>query len=276
MKRLLRIEWLKIFNYRTAKLFLLSYIAIVLLGTIFLSQDIPLLGISINLADQGIFETPVVWHFLTYAFALLKLFLAIIIVTTVSNEFSYGTLKQNLIDGLSKKEFVASKTLTVVLISLVATVLVFLISLILGIQYSSNFVFISEDLGYIGAFFVKHLAFLSFAMFLCIWVRKSALSLALLFMWWIVENLLIVGELFLYKGMDLKSVLKQNYLTDFLPLSAMANTIPNPAPRLKQVEEMTQGMLPQVQMEPIYILVSLLYFFLFTYLSYWLIKRRDL
>jgi hypothetical protein len=42
------------------------------------------------------------WHFNTYIAAILKLFLAIVIVSMMANEYSYGTLKQNLIDGLSK------------------------------------------------------------------------------------------------------------------------------------------------------------------------------
>jgi hypothetical protein len=35
--------------------------------------------------------------------AWLKFFLAIVIVSMMANEYSYGTLKQNLIDGMSKR-----------------------------------------------------------------------------------------------------------------------------------------------------------------------------
>ncbi|MDO5510773.1 MAG: ABC transporter permease [Weeksellaceae bacterium] len=276
MKRLLNIEWLKTIHYRTTKLFLLAYVAIVVLGTITLTQDIPFLGLNINLDDLGVFQTPQIWHFMTFAFAILKIFLAIIVVTNISNEFSYGTLKQNLIDGLSKKEFVLSKTLTIVLMSAAATLLVFFISLLLGLQKSTEFVFMSTDLWYVLSFFVKHLAFLSFAMLLCIWVRKSALSLALLFIWWIIESIIRTMEFFTYKSLDMKSISKDYYLSDFLPLRAMEQTIPNPATRVNQVQEMTQGMLPPVVLEPIFLVVSFAYFILFVGLSYWLVKRRDL
>jgi hypothetical protein len=48
-------------------------------------------------------QLPFIWHFNTYIAAILKLFLAIVIVSMMANEYSYGTLKQNLIDGLSKR-----------------------------------------------------------------------------------------------------------------------------------------------------------------------------
>ena len=89
--------------------------------------------IKFHLAEQGIFNFPYIWHFNTFVAALLKIFLAIIIVSMMSNEYTYKTIKQNLIDGLSKKEFIASKFLTVVLFSLVSTGFVFVTSLILGI-----------------------------------------------------------------------------------------------------------------------------------------------
>jgi hypothetical protein len=60
-------------------------------------------GFKIHLAEMGIFNFPFIWHFNTYIAAILKLFLAIVIVSMMANEYSYGTLKQNLIDGLSKK-----------------------------------------------------------------------------------------------------------------------------------------------------------------------------
>jgi len=53
----------------------------------------------------------------------------------MANEYSYGTLKQNLIDGMSKKEFILSKFITVVAFSIVSTLFVFITSLILGLIF---------------------------------------------------------------------------------------------------------------------------------------------
>jgi hypothetical protein len=55
----------------------------------------------------------------------------------MANEYSYGTLKQNLIDGLSKREFICLNFDGAVIFSFVLTVFVFLMSLILGLPLSS-------------------------------------------------------------------------------------------------------------------------------------------
>ena len=85
----------------------------------------------------------------------------------IANEYSYGTLKQNLIDGMSKKEFLLSKVYTILVFSLVSTILVFVISLILGLKYSSftEMGIIFSDLEYLFAYFLKHVAFFSFCLF---------------------------------------------------------------------------------------------------------------
>jgi ABC-type transport system involved in multi-copper enzyme maturation permease subunit len=94
--------------------------------------------------DVGFFKIPPCWNgdiqlpsfgtSNTYIAAILKLFLAIVIVSMMANEYSYGTLKQNLIDGLSKKEFILSKFLTVILFSSVLP-FSFVMSLILGFVF---------------------------------------------------------------------------------------------------------------------------------------------
>jgi hypothetical protein len=57
-------------------------------------------GFKIHLAEMGIFNFPFIWHFIYLLPFKIILF---VIVSMMANEYSYGTLKQNLIDGLSKK-----------------------------------------------------------------------------------------------------------------------------------------------------------------------------
>src|SRR5699024_11361202 len=103
----------------------------------------------------------------TYIAAILKLFLAIVIVSLISNEYSYRTLQQYLIDGLIKKEFILSKFLSVLLFSAISTLFIFVVSLILGLSFSdyNELGIIFSDLQYIGAYFLKLTAFFSFCLF---------------------------------------------------------------------------------------------------------------
>jgi ABC-type transport system involved in multi-copper enzyme maturation permease subunit len=114
-------------------------------------------GVKFHLAEQGIFNFPYIWHFNTYVAAIFKFFLLLVIVSMMSNEYSNKTLKQNLIDGLSKKEFILSKFYTVAVFSGISALFVFVISLILGVIYSdyTEFSIVFSNIEYLLAFFHK-------------------------------------------------------------------------------------------------------------------------
>ena len=161
MKRLISIELQKIWRSRASRILTFSYFVLLSFIALIASIKFEFGDFKLHIAEQGIFNFPYIWHFNTYIAAILKLFLAIVIVSMKANEYSYGTLKQNLIDGLSKREFVLSKFLTVVLFAAASTVFVFVMSLILGLSFSSytEAGIIFSDLEYLLAYFVKLTAF---------------------------------------------------------------------------------------------------------------------
>lgn len=277
MKRLLHIEFIKLWNNRASKVLIISYFF--LLTTIALVAAIKFnIGpIQFHLADQGIFNFPYIWHFNTFISAFFKLFLAIVIVSMMANEYSNKTLKQNLIDGLSKKEFILSKFLTVVSFSLISTVFVFIISLILGLIYSDfmEFSIIISDLEFFLAYFVKLVGFFSFCLFVGILVKRSAFALGFLFLWFIFENLGIrLGVWYIFGKEPLEFVAK------FLPLQAMSNLLEEPFTRLKAVQAAVQQMGEKwelnYQVNWFEVVIVLVWSAIFIYLSYTLLKKRDL
>jgi len=193
MLRLLTIEFEKLRYSKSAKVLSIIYFGLFTFIALIASIRFNLFGAEIHIADQGIFNFPYIWHFTTYCAALLKIFLAIVIVSLISNEYSNRTLKQNLIDGLSKKEFILSKFYTVVSFAFVSTVFIFIVSLILGLIFSdyTEMRIIFSDLEYLLAYFVKLLGFFTFCMFLGVLVKRSAFALGFLFVWWIIESVII-------------------------------------------------------------------------------------
>lgn len=157
MNRLLSIELQKIWKNKASRILTLTYFILLSFIALIAAIKFDLGSFTVHFAEMGIFNFPFIWHFNTYVAALFKLFLAIVIVSMMANEYTYGTLKQNLIDGLSKKEFILSKFLTVVLFALGSTIFVFIMSLILGLSFSSynEFSIIFTDLNYLLAFFCK-------------------------------------------------------------------------------------------------------------------------
>ena len=119
MLRLLNIEFQKLRYSKSAKVLTIAYFVILLFIALIVSIEFNIGDIKVRIADQGIFNFPFIWHFNTYMAAILKFFLAVVIVSMMANEYSNRTLKHNLIDGISKKEFVLSKFLTLTVFALI-------------------------------------------------------------------------------------------------------------------------------------------------------------
>jgi ABC-type transport system involved in multi-copper enzyme maturation permease subunit len=278
MKRLLSIELQKIWMNKASRVLTLTYFILLSFIAMIASIKFDIGFFKIHLAEMGIFNFPFIWHFNTYIAAILKLFLAIVIVSMMANEYSYGTLKQNLIDGLSKKEFILSKFLTVLLFSFCSTVFVFVMSLILGFVFSSytELSIVFSEMGYLVAFFVKLVGFFSFCLFLGILVKRSAFALGFLLVWNIIEGI-AKGILNFKIFPDNKTA---DYITQFFPLESMSNLIVEPFSRLSVIKTIgTQIGVDSIKDYSIHfssLLIVLSWSIIFLLLSYKLLKNRDL
>jgi ABC-type transport system involved in multi-copper enzyme maturation permease subunit len=278
MKRLLSIELQKIWLNKASRVLTLTYFILLSFIALIASIKFDLGVFKFHLAEMGIFNFPFIWHFNTYIAAILKFFLAIVIVSMMANEYSYGTLKQNLIDGMSKKELVLSKFLTVVAFALASTVFVFVMSIILGLCFSSytEMSIIFSDLQYILAFFVKLVGFFSLCLFLGILVKRSAFALGFLLVLSIAEG--IAHGILTFKIFPDSPI--AGYITQFFPLEAMSNLITEPFSRLSLVK--TLGSQIGVENTKEYgvafttILIVLAWTVILNFLSYKILKKRDL
>ena len=275
MLRLLNIEIHKLKHNRASRV--LVFIYFVLLTSIALIAAIKFdIGpVKFHLADQGIFNFPYIWHFNTYMAAIFKFFLLLVIVSMMANEYSNKTLKQNLIDGLSKKEFVLSKFYTVILLALISTIFVFFVSLILGYSYSdfNELSIVTTDLEYLIAFFVKLVAFFSFGLFLGILVKRSAFAVGAMLVWFWIESF-TKGMLYWKFDAMVDNVMQ------FFPLEAMSNLIKEPFTRLGAVKtvakQVGEDLSKDFSVQPKDIVIVLVWTAIFIYASYVLLKKRDL
>ena len=278
MLRLLSIELHKLKYNKSAKVISIVYFILISFIALIASIEFNFGSFHFRIADQGIFNFPFIWHFNTWVAAILKLFLAIVIVSMMANEYSNRTLKQNLIDGLSKKEFVLSKFLTVVLFAMVSTLFVFIVSLILGFIFSdyNEIGIIFSDTEYLLAYFINLIGFFSFCLFLGILVKRSAFALGFLLIWSIMEGI-IYG--FLKWEMFRNSDLADNIIQLF-PLASMSNLIKEPFSRLGAVQsaanQLGEAFDKDYSVQFMTVLIVLTWTCLFVYGSYAVLKKRDL
>jgi ABC-2 type transport system permease protein len=283
MKRLLSIEFQKIWKNKASRVLLLAYFVLLSFIALIASIKFSIGTFEIRIADQGIFNFPYIWHFNTYIASLFKIFLAIVIVSMMANEYTYGTLKQNLIDGLSKKEFILSKFLVVGSFALASTLFVFIMSLILGYSFSSynEFSIVFSDLEYLFAFFIKLVAFFSFCLFLGILVKRSAFALGFLFIWFIAENIFYwILKFVILDGND-KTKNFADTIIQYFPIESMSNLIKEPITRLSAIKtiEKTIGGAQVAKDYGIHfsqVSIVLVWTIIFIFASYYILKKRDL
>ena len=276
MLRLLTIEFYKLKHSRSSKVLSIAYFVILSFIALIASIEFNMGDFQIRIADQGIFNFPFIWHFNTWVAATLKFFLAIVIVSMISNEYSNRTLKQNLIDGLSKKEFMLSKFYTVIAFAALSTLFIFVMTLILGYSFSdyTEFSIVTREMEFLLAYFFKLVGFFSFCLFLGVLVKRSAFALGFLFVWWIFENILY-GILRWQTSAETADAVIQ-----FFPLESMKNLINLPFQRLNFIETAANQLQADIQIDYAVhwyeVAIVSVWIFLFIYSAYALLKKRDL
>ena len=278
MFRLLNIEIHKLKNSRASIILICTYFALLTSIALIAAIKFDVGPVQFHLAEQGIFNFPYIWHFNTFIAAFFKLFLLLVIVSMMANEYSNKTLKQNLIDGLSKKEFILSKFYTVVLFALISTVFVFVVSIVLGLIYSdyNEISIIFSDLEYLIAFFVKLVGFFSFGLFLGMLIKRSAFAVGAMLIWFFAETITYnILKWNVFRDTDIADQIFQ-----FAPLQSMWHLIDEPFSRLNAVRTLASQIGEDISaehgVELFEILIVLGWTSIFIYGSYYLLKIRDL
>ena len=153
-------------------------------------------GQKLNIDRIPLYHFPDVWMNLIWFGGLLKVVLSIMVVISITNEFTYRTLRQNIIDGLSRTEFLISKILTNLLLSFMSVAMIFLIGLVTGMIYSPSIEInkILTDLEFFLAYFLEIFFFLSYALMLGVLIQRSGLTIIFLLLSQMIE-LIITANL---------------------------------------------------------------------------------
>lgn len=275
MLRLIDLELQKLLQSKVSKV--LIFVSFILPFTVLVLSSIKInfFGFfTLELGELGIFNFPIIWHITTFFASYFKLFFAIVVVSMIGNEYSNKTIKQNLIDGLSKKEFILSKFYTIVFFSLVSTILMSVASFLIGLYYSSynEASIIIRETEFLLAYFVKLVGFFSLCLFFGMLVKRSAFALAFLFILYLVEWLVFWGAYEAFGNAETAWKVK-----GFMPLESMYNLINQPFQRIimtKYPDNMELAYDYVVHWYELAIVIG--WTALFIFLSYRLLKKRDL
>ncbi|HEU5146797.1 MAG TPA: hypothetical protein VFT90_08785, partial [Chryseosolibacter sp.] len=189
MLHLLRIDLKKLTSYRTFWIVCGLYFITLAFSTAsgmeflkWLARTFEGFGGNLNINRIPLYHFPDVWLNLIYFSGLFKVVLGIMTVISITNEYQYRTLRQNIIDGLSRWEFLSTKILTNVLLSFLSVAMIMVISFVTGLIYtpSINWSFVFADMEFLIAYFLEIFGFLSFALMLGVLVQRPGLTIILL------------------------------------------------------------------------------------------------
>lgn len=271
MTTLLKTEWLKIRKYPAfwgmAGIVALTYPGI---NSIFykIFTDLPRRGDAHTKAIMKMlvgnpFTFPEVWHTVSYASSIFIFIPAIVVIMFITNEYTYKTHRQNIIDGWSRNQFMTSKLIDVLIVSLLATLVFVAVALIIG--------YINADEGngniwvqteYIGMFFIQTFSQLSVAFLIALLTRKAFIALGFFIFYKIVEKILVGFAEW-----------RANDIGRFLPFEMSNRLIPVPA-FLGRFDE--KGYKRSMELMNQHLALTIALIILTWVICFWINKKRDL
>ncbi len=277
MIRLLSIEWFKIKNHRFfwIGMGLFTVLVITTLGyfgqlSLFGTGQQPdpedmnmvTMMIPANLEEAGFYKVPYIWQNTTFIASFFKFIPAFLLLFFMSSEFEYRTYRQNIMDGLSVNQFFLSKFSTVLFFSLLATIAVGLTVMLLGFIHNDGPISdLLEQSSFLIAYFAEVFFLLTFAFFLGIVVRKSAIAIIVMMIYYVMEP-----ALGYYLGEPIK---------EYLPTRPSRDMIEEPFSRLFNIQSFLNVESPDTVNWKLFSL-SLLYSFIFAGSGLLILRKRDI
>lgn len=274
MIRAFKLEWLKIRNYKVfwilLGMYLLALVIISSFGMFFL-EWLKTKGADFNGIDPTIlpiYDFPDIWQNTTYLASFIKVLLGFIVIISVNNDLSYLTLRQNVIDGISKREFLISKLMLIVFLAFTSATFLFVAGLINGSIYShvQGSTYIFSELEFIAAYCYDILVYCSLAFLITIVIKKTGFAIIALSLYTLMFE--PIATLILEYSPYFKGTFWSEFVPYF-PIKTLNNLIPVPFPRY-YFQEITDN----VPISAVAISTGWLAFYLGS--IYFLLSRRDL
>jgi ABC-type transport system involved in multi-copper enzyme maturation permease subunit len=271
MLHLLRTEWLKIKNYPgfwwIMLVTVLSFPGINGMVYFIYKQETQNEKVAAKMLKMLIgnpFEFPEVFRTVAFTSSLFVVIPAILIIMLITNEYTYKTNRQNVIDGWSRNEFIIAKFLNVVIVSLIVIALYVLVTFTIGFITTDSVV--ADRFGLVHYIFYYSLQVfqqLSFAFLLGLLIKRAFIALGTFIFYKVIAENILSGLLLRYaKGAG-----------RFLPTESSDGLTPIPAFIGKLNPEQYNKTLSMLNQQ---VLITAAYLVLFWVLVFWIYKKRDL
>nr|MBP6315261.1 ABC transporter permease [Chitinophagaceae bacterium] len=173
--QLLKIEWLKIKNYRTFWILIGIFVSLYLIWNYGLNKFfVQLNSSSMNFTSES-YSFPYVWNTMAYVYSWFVFFLCMFLIISMANEYTFKTQRQQIIDGMHRLDFLHAKVLLILAVSVCASLFYAVICFCFGLLSGGSGMF--EQIHMLLYVFIFTVNYLSFAALLTLFVKRSGLSI---------------------------------------------------------------------------------------------------
>jgi ABC-2 type transport system permease protein len=272
MIRIVKTEWLKIKNY-PAFWWVFGITALTYPGVNYLflyayhdiTRQQSTTGKVLKALMGNPFALPEGWRTMAFFSSFFIYIPSIVVIMLITNEYTYKTNRQNIIDGWSRKNFMTAKMIDVLLLSGIVTILYAVVVLLIGLSNTAGGTAGSWDLSYyIGLFFLQTFSQLSIAFTVGMLLRKAFIALAIFTFYSIVLETIAVN------------VLHYKYKSEagrFFPMEISDRLLTKPL-FLGRIDEAAYKQ--SIDMVKCHVVYSICLLFLTWLFCFWLNNRRDL
>ncbi|QNF34471.1 ABC transporter permease [Adhaeribacter swui] len=254
---LLLIELRKLVPYHTFWSILLIFTGLFLLFA-YLGSKVEING---QAAGPTLYNFPDIWLKLAYIASYFNLLWGVLLIILATDEYSFRTLRQQVIDGWFKRDVVLAKFTVILLLAAFGTCVLLGTGLFFGLTYSPDVTTakVLQDIRHLLFYFVQAIGYMSLALFFGFLIRKNGLAIiAFLVYAKILEPLIHLRF--------------PDQVDQYFPMKVLSSLTPLPG---RDVLESFTG--PSLALTPTAALLpAIAYIALFIFLTYLLLRFRDL
>jgi len=269
MIHLLKLEWKKLSPNRAFRITIGMYIVLLPLLYLTVKSAMKPGGRSSELAIiESFYQFPNIWETISYWASWLTFFLLVYLaVWMVTSEINYKTMRQNLITGMNRREYLLGKILLMLLLTALATMYMAGVTLFFGWLSGGYGKPITEETGAIWRFFVQNMFYMSFAFMLAIILKRSGLTMIIFFAY-----ILIVERIIRY--LVFNNLIDNLKGGSYFPASAAWDVVPMyMVKKLPSFDSKTADIILSYNVAS---LITVGYSFLFLGIAYKVFMSRDL
>ncbi|ASZ09528.1 ABC transporter permease [Chitinophaga pendula] len=193
MKNLLSIEWQKVKHYRTFWILLFLSCAIIP-ATNYVVHNVTdqMLQKAQGLILQNPYDFPLVWQTVANVSSFVNILFGLLLVILITNEFTYRTHRQHIIDGMERRDFVWGKVYWIGILTAIALLIALATAAGFGLAYGTHPLSL-ESMQYMAFYTLQLLVSLSIALLIALLIKRAGLAIVLYLAYcFVIEQILVV------------------------------------------------------------------------------------